>query len=71
MIYIKYTDKSDPYIWFIFAHVKGSKIETYILNFNGDTTPYKEELNLKKLRRFYITHYLTEEEVDLIKLEYL
>lgn len=71
MIYIKYIRKDDPTIWYIYAHQKDSKIEKHILNFDGNTTPYKEKFNLKKLKRFYIIKYLTQKEVDLLKLELL
>lgn len=69
MIYVKYTDINDPTVWSIWAHKKDEKIETLILNSNGDTYPHKTALDYTQDRKEFIIKYLAEKEVDLLKLE--
>lgn len=71
MIYIKYIWKDDPTEWTIWAHKKGSKINTHILDSDGDTYPYQEELNLAADKQYFKIKYLTPKEIDLLKLELL
>lgn len=75
MIYIKYTDKDDPTGWVIYAHKKGSKTETKLLNAGGDISQYTTTFNLKNRKKNWHITYLTKEEVerqiDFRKLELL
>lgn len=71
MIYIKYTDRKNPSQWSIWAHEKGSKEGKLILNSNGYTGLYTTTLHCKLLKLMYNTKYLTQKEVDLIKLKLL
>lgn len=71
MIYIKYTLKNDPNHWSIWAHEKGSKTEINILDSKGSTYPYKERLNLKEDKKDWYIKYMKQEELDLLKLEFL
>lgn len=71
MIYIKYTWQTNPNRWFIYAHMKDSKMQTEILNSYRKTNPYTIPLNLQEDKKYWKIDYLTEAEVDLIKLELL
>lgn len=71
MTYIKYTWKDDPTKWAVWAHEKSSKEETMIVNWAGNTYPYKKAIKLKFFKRYHKITYLTDEEVDLLKLELL
>lgn len=71
MIYIKYIWKDDPNDWYICTHEKGSKKEIMILDSDGHTYSYTKEFNLKNMREYYKIRYLTQKQIDLLKLELL
>lgn len=71
MIYIKYTWKDNHNVWFIYAHEKNSKEETLIVSWTGNTYPCKRTIKLKFFKIDNKIKYLTEKEVDLLKLELL
>lgn len=71
MIYIKYTKKDNSSHWAIYAHEKGSKEETRVLNSLGETYPRRTTLNIPYYSQSNYIEYITEEQVDLLKLELL
>lgn len=71
MIYTKYTLKTNPTQWDIWAHEKDSKEETHILNCYGNTYPCERKLDIIVDKKYWKIKYLTTKEVDLLKLELL
>ena len=71
MIYIKYIWKEDPSFWSIWAHTKGEKVEHFVIDHDGETYPERKLLDLKGYRIYNKIKYLTQKEIDLLKLELL
>lgn len=71
MIYIKYSYKNDPSCWSIYSYQEDEKVERHILSSDGNTETSEWPLSTTTDVEFYKIDYLTEAEVDLIKLEML
>lgn len=71
MIYIKYSWKDAPSDWAIYKHQKGDTKEFLVLTSNEGRYLPISDFDLKNTKEYWNITYLTEEEVDLIKLELL
>lgn len=70
-VYVKYSFKDNPTHWVVYAHTKGNNRETLVCGSEHYVWKRYEIFNPDEARRFCHIKYLTEQEVDLLKLELL